>query len=124
MVNSAKLPAEYNKLSPLHVCIHARARTHAFAHLVWAPGAPGPVINSREGTEMLFQGGDQGSLEDGLRLAANKPTTQRTNHNRHPGAATPDPSARSRSPHPFPDFGAHSLSIHGRLKMQKWHIGK
>lgn len=56
----------------------------------------------------------------------NKPHGGQTNHKRRPGAAGPDPRARigSPPPDPFPDFGAHSLSIHSHLQMQKRHVGK
>lgn len=75
---------------------------------------------------MLFQGGDQGGLEDDFgEQRTNKPHSGQTNHKRRPGAAGPDPSARIGSPHPtLSQTSAPTVSIHSRLQMQKWHVGK
>lgn len=67
-------------------------------------------MNSWEGTKMLFQGGDRGSLEDGLWLAAKTQTTRWTNQPTNgPNAATPEPGAGRQSLHPFPECGPNCL---------------
>ena len=75
---------------------------------------------------MLFQGGDQGGLEDFGEQRTNKPHGGQTNQSGAPVPPdrTPAPELGPPPPDCFLDFSAHCLSIHNRLQMQKWHVGK
>lgn len=77
----------------------AYTHTHTSAHLVWALGAPSPVINSQEGTKMLFQGGDQGGLEDFGEQRTNKPHGGQTNQSGAPVPPDQTPAPESGPPH-------------------------